>query len=107
MPSAKAFYGPKTLSAERLGTRIIKGKILDVKPKTMRGADGITNNRLVLTLQGEPLGIPLNAGNTEAIIEKYGDDYSKWKGKEVVVKIGKTQYNGNEVDGLIVTPTTK
>jgi hypothetical protein len=104
MASYKNFYGPKTLSAKQLGNKKIKGKILDVTPVTMRGADKIVHTRLCLTVQGETKRIPLNATNAETLGTKYGEDFAKWKGKTVTIQVHKTQFEDQDVDGLLVTP---
>lgn len=104
MPSWRQFYGGNYMSAKALGKRVIKSTITSVGPETIKGTDNEETTRLCLELKGEDKKFPVNAGNAEAIGAKFGDDYSKWKGKRIEVKCIDTKYNNERVKGLGMRP---
>lgn len=104
MPSFRNFYGSKFLNAKTLGKRKVKGKILSADPQSIKGTDGTVATRLVIQVSGEEKPIALNSTNANALGEAYGEDYEKWIGKLVLVTVGKAQFQGQDVDGLKVTP---
>ena len=105
MPSYKDFYGSSFLSAKALGKRVIKGKILAIAPETMEGRDGKSKNRLCLTVSGEEKLIPLNATNADALGKKWGENFDKWKGRTVTIRITGVKFGDRDVDGLLVVPS--
>jgi hypothetical protein len=104
MPSFKDFFGGKTLSAEKLGKRIIQGKILDCEPITIKSKEGEENLRLCIKVVGEDKFIALNSTNAHALGAKWGDDYTKWIGHTVKIFSAPTTFAGKNVKGISIQP---
>ena len=105
MPSIKDLYRPALLSAKSLAKKRIIGKIEAAYPESVKGTDKDSRTKVVIELDKGKVRIALNKTNALALAESFGDDYSLWVGKKIVVSTGPTTYMGNPTDGIIVRPT--
>lgn len=98
MPSAKGLYpgGRHFKAADLKGTqkfRISGVSIGKAGPKS-------TEEQLIVAFEGSEKDLVLNATNAGVMMEKFGDDYSEWTGKEVTLASVPTQYQGQNVQGI-------
>jgi hypothetical protein len=78
-------YGSKFLSANDIGTRKVRTKILKVRKEELRGNDGAKRVRFVLYLEGIDKGLVLNAINKDRLVASLGRVPANWKGASVGV----------------------
>lgn len=98
------FYSGDFVTAEQLGHRKIKGKIVSCVPETRKfqGKDEATALEIeVSTLDGI---LRLNKTNARRLAKAYGDDPKKWVGKIIEVYAEDTQYMGEATKGVRVKP---
>lgn len=55
-------------------------------------------NKLELSFTGREKGLLLNKTNAKVVAKAYGDDYTTWKGKEIIMYPTVTDFGGKTVD---------
>lgn len=104
MQSVKDLYRPACLSAKNLKNKKIKGKIEAVYVETMGKGKDKEKDKLVIEIEQGETRIALNKTNAVVLAKAFGDDYSKWVGKPIIVQTMETTYMGDPVLGLQVIP---
>ena len=100
MPRASDFLQSSTINADAVGDKPVKLKIVSVSPETTR------DDKIKLGLQFDKFDdrkLLLNATNLKALIKVFGEDYSKWVGKSVTLKIEDTMFLGEPTKGVRIT----
>ncbi len=64
--------------------------------------DGRKVNKLELNFVGADKGLLLNKTNAKVISSQYGDDFSTWEGKEIIMYPTVTDFGGKTVDCIRV-----
>lgn len=100
------YYGVALMTAEKLGTRKIKAKIMEVKEHTMDKKGGTPETRLHVVLEGQSEELRLNFGNATKLGKAFGEETDDWVGMTIEVYTGSQQYMGKNVKGLFVNPVT-
>lgn len=98
MPSAKTLYpgGRHFKAADLKGAqkfRISGVSVGKAGPKS-------TEDQLIVAFEGSEKDMVLNATNAGVMIERFGDDYTAWTGKEITIAAVPTQYQGQNVQGI-------
>ena len=101
MAQVSKAYGGQWMKSADIPKQGIRTTITEVTEEEIgRGADKRT--KLVAWLKGQDKGLVLNKTNGTALAEIYGDETDDWAGKRIVLKVGKTLFEGNRVDSIMV-----
>jgi hypothetical protein len=107
MASWRDFGGSKLQSADKFNKKSIKGKIIECGPETVESKDGESNTVLALRLNNHDKMFRVNVGCGESLSKKFGDDYEKWIGKMIEIKVINTAMAGKPCKGFSMTPIGK
>ncbi len=100
------FYGETYLTAKTVIERNLQGQytIKEVKPVEFQRDEKVTK-KLSLVLEGlVGEAVILNRTNAKRLAEKFGPDFSTWKGKKIELSIQKVSFMGKPVDSILITP---
>lgn len=101
MPSAKDLYsGGKHFKASDLSGGPLRLKISSIAAD--KPGSNSERDKLILKFEGQEKDLILNATNAGVLVGRFGDDYSKWVGSEVIIASVPVQYNGQTVQGIRV-----
>ena len=102
MTSIDAIYGGNFLSARVVTAKGLIGQPLEIY---VSGLEDVGDKpKVVLQFKEHTEKLVLNKTNATILAEKYGDDYSKWVGKKMTLRITKRNFQGSLVDGIEVVP---
>jgi hypothetical protein len=94
-------YGSKFLSANDIGTRKVRTKILKVRKEELRGNDGTKRVRFVLYLEGLDKGLVCNAINKDRLVAALGRVPAKWVNASVGVFVDPdVAFQGKKTGGI-------
>lgn len=105
--SVSDIYGGNYLNSRDLinkGMAGTKFEIEKVIKETFEQRDGSVQIKLVLLLKDQPKALALNKTNATIMASAFSEDYTKWSGKPVSLKIVPRNFNGQMVDGIEVVP---
>jgi len=103
--SIDAVYGGKFIKAANLENSGLMNKTLTIISAKIESIVG--KERLTLMFAETDKSFSLNATQARAIAEKHGKDYTAWRGKQVKLSLGKTEFphgSGKMVDTINVEP---
>lgn len=101
MPSIEKNFSGQWMTTASFPPQGIRTTINEITEEEIgRGSDKKT--KLVCWLKGQDKGWVLNKTNGTALAEIYGDETDDWAGKRVVLKLGKTLFEGKKVDSIMV-----
>lgn len=102
MTSIEAIYGSQNITAAVVADKALVGQPLTIYDAQSEGIG--EDQRVVLSFIEITEKLPLNKTNARTLAKAHGDDYHKWKDKKLSLKLVKTTFGGNEVDGVRVVP---
>lgn len=105
MASFRDIYRTPLLSAKALGKKTLKGTIEQCYPETVGQGKDKAQNRLIIEINDGSVRISLNKTNATRLADAFGEDYNDWPGNKIIVKTAPTQFKGEAVDGLMVSPS--
>jgi hypothetical protein len=92
------------MKAGDLGDAVTTGVIVEIGPVNPRSEDQTSREKLEIQVDTIERPILLNATNTIALAEAWGDDYTQWVGQLVAVSAAPTTYEGRATLGIKVRP---
>ena len=84
----------------------IKGKQPRVTIDRVEMGDESIDHKPVLYFVGKELGLTLNVGNKDTLVEAFGEETDNWNGKQITLFVTKTQFQGKATDGIRIIPPT-
>lgn len=105
MPSARQIYSKHLSGAVLSDKEIRRYTILNVEPKEIVDRrTGTKMQKLVVEFaEDNDIDLVLNRTNTEILIAKLGDDYSKWEGHKIEVRKIQRPFQGMLRDAIEVS----
>jgi hypothetical protein len=101
MPSIHELIPSRYIKKEDLGANQAGLFTLAGVKRENVGTDDEPQEKVVLSFDESPKGFVANMTNINILVAIYGDDYSQWLGKKIVVYFDPTiQFNGKLTGGL-------
>ena len=95
-------YGGAFLNAAYVKDKKLAGKpltITDSRLETLKEKD-----KVLLAFAEADKELVLNKSNAGILAESFGDDYTQWKGRKLLLVVTKVPYQGQSVDSIQVVP---
>ena len=104
MPSANEIYSGRFLSAVVVKNTGLEGKALMISGVGVEelGQGEKTKTKIILALNGIAKSLALNKINSSKLSKAYGDDYEKWIGKSLILRIREVDFSGETVEAIRV-----
>ncbi len=90
------------LKAEDLRNKEHTVSIDKITIEEVKDQDGKASNKLDLHFISRDKSLLLNKTNATAIAKSYGDDFSEWEGKDIIMYPTVTDFGGKTVDCIRV-----
>ena len=92
----------KYLKSETLQGRRVTVVIASYQREILgQGSDA--KEKTVLYFQGKEKGMVINRVNEDRLVDMFGDEMDDWVGREIVLGVERTQFQGKTVNGLRIT----
>ena len=101
MPSVEDIYGGNYLNSQSVVAMGLVGKVLSIRStrtEMMRN----DQTKILLSLVDVDKDFILNKMNAKIIAAKYGNDYTLWSGKQIVLQVVPKNFQGTIVNGIQV-----
>lgn len=104
MPSAEDIYASPYLNSDDIGDSEPTVTILEIGPERMGQSGEDKKTKLTCRVTGFRKKLVINATNGKRLIKAWGDDYSKWAGKQARLLTDDITVRGEDKRTIIVLP---
>ena len=94
-------YGSQRINAKIVADKALVGKKLIIKTTSTETEED--EQRIILTFNEISEDMKLNKTNARLLAKELGDDYDTWVGHAISLRIIKTTWKGEEIDGVRLT----